>query len=76
VRTEFVLFERELIQNNRNGRALPNDRQSLPDASSIGERIRRASQAAAALEIIERIKIDRGTNGQTSNDTSNESHRG
>lgn len=74
VRTEFVLIERESIQNNRNVRALPIDRQGLPDAISIGERIRRASQAAAALDIIERIRIDRDASRQTRSDSANDSH--
>jgi len=56
VRTELVLTERDSNPGGTCGGILPPDRQPLPDAATIGERIRRASQSATVLHLIDRIR--------------------
>ena len=48
--------------NNPEPAASAGDRQSLPDALSIGERVRRATLAATALHLIE-VRRDAKRNG-------------
>ncbi|HPF41068.1 MAG TPA: hypothetical protein P5081_14660 [Phycisphaerae bacterium] len=48
--------------------ALTGDRQTLPDALSIGERVRRATLAATALHLIE-VRRDGATRRPKASDT-------